>query len=305
MRPFFVMFLLAAALALPHLSYADVSAEDVAKRRADLQSTLDAIEADIANQRGVLADKQSERQSLERDIGILDTQIKTAQLAIKARDISVQNISEDITSKIHAINALDTKLGRERQSLAEILRKTNVIDENTITEFLLGAEDVSIFFGDLDSFDVIKGALHASFSNIADTKDQTTAAKASLEEKKVDEIALRQAQIYQQKLIKDQEAQRQSILTVTKGQEKAYKDIIKAKEKTAAQIRSELFTLRDSAAIPFGKALEYANLASQKTGVRAALILGILAQETDLGENLGTGTWQQDMHPTQIGRAHV
>ncbi len=102
----------------------------------------------------------------------------------------------------------------------------------------------------------------------------------------------------QQKIVKQQK-ERQSILNVTKGQEAVYQNILKAKQKSAAQIRSELFAFRDSAAIPFGTALDYANLASQKTGVRPALILGVLKQETDLGQNLGTGTYIRDMHPTR------
>lgn len=302
MTRFFVwagIALLFVVLQTPPLAQAEVTSADVAAHRAELQRQLDAIEADIAAQRGVLSDKQKERQSLERDIGLLDGQIKTAQLAIKARDLNIQTIAGDITDKVQTIDALHDKLTKERQSLAEILRKTNVIDQHTMTEFILGAEDVSTFFGDLDSFAAIKNALHKSFSDIADTVDQTAQAKLSLEDKKVQEESLRQAQIYQQQQIKNQQAERTSILKVTKGQEAAYQTIIKQKEKTAAEIRSELFALRDSAAIPFGKALDYANFASQKTGVRPALILGILSQETDLGENLGTGSYTVDMHPTR------
>jgi membrane-bound lytic murein transglycosylase B len=49
-----------------------------------------------------------------------------------------------------------------------------------------------------------------------------------------------------------------------------------------------LFALRDTAAIPFGKALEYANEATAKTGVRPAFLLAVLTQESNLGENVGT-----------------
>lgn len=43
-----------------------------------------------------------------------------------------------------------------------------------------------------------------------------------------------------------------------------------------------------------------AKYASSKTGVRPALILGILTQETRLGANLGVpGVWSKDMHPTR------
>ena len=46
--------------------------------------------------------------------------------------------------------------------------------------------------------------------------------------------------------------------------------------------------MRDTEGIPFGDALKYAALASGKTGVRPALILAILTQESDLGKNQGS-----------------
>ncbi len=59
------------------------------------------------------------------------------------------------------------------------------------------------------------------------------------------------------------------------------------RQKKAAQIRSALFALRDTAAIPFGTAYNYALEVQKKTGVRPAFLLAILTQETNLGENVG------------------
>ncbi|MGB3921910.1 MAG: lytic murein transglycosylase, partial [Minisyncoccia bacterium] len=53
-------------------------------------------------------------------------------------------------------------------------------------------------------------------------------------------------------------------------------------------IRAVLFPLRDAVAIPFGTALQYAEAASAKTGVRPAFILAILQQESNLGANVGS-----------------
>ena len=72
-----------------------------------------------------------------------------------------------------------------------------------------------------------------------------------------------------------------------------------SREADAAAIRSALFQLSGTTAIPFGVALEYANFASQKTGIRPAFLLGIIAEETNLGENIGKGNWLVDMHPTR------
>ena len=64
--------------------------------------------------------------------------------------------------------------------------------------------------------------------------------------------------------------------------------LLPRKEKRAAQIRAALFALRDTEGIPFGDALRFATLAYQKTGIRPALILAILTQESDLGKNQGS-----------------
>ena len=56
----------------------------------------------------------------------------------------------------------------------------------------------------------------------------------------------------------------------------------------AAQIRAALFALRDAEAIPFEKALAYAQQASKVTGIRPAFLLAILTQESALGKNVGS-----------------
>lgn len=278
---------------------AEVTSADVARHRAELESQLQQLEREIADQATILQGKQKERQSLERDVAILDAEIQRARLSIKARDLTIQTLSSDISDKASTITALDEKLVRERQSLAEIFRKTNEIDDHSVMEFLLSAENVSAFFEDIDSFASIKAGLQKSFEEIATTKVSTAEAKTALEGRRSEQEQLRALQVFEQQKIVKQQKERYAILTATKGEEQVYQNIIKAKQKGAAQIRSELFTLRDSAAIPFGTALDLANFASQKTGVRAALILAVLKQETDLGSNLGTGSYNTDMHPTR------
>lgn len=283
----------------PVLTQAQTGSSEVQNRRAQLEAELARIEVELAQQRALLNSKQQERVSLERDVAILDARIEQAKLGIRARNLVIAQLTEDIASKEATIGELGEKLEREKQSLAQLLRKTNEIDQQSLVEVVLGSGTISDFFSDLDSFASVKSALSASFEEIAQTKDATIVQKTSLEDKRAEQLELRAVQELEKRKIEDQEAERKRILAATKGQEKAYLDLISGKEKTAAQIRSELFTLRDSAAIPFGQALEIAKAVSQKTGVRPAFLLGVLAEETNLGENLGSGTWTVDMHPTR------
>ncbi len=275
------------------------TSDDVAARQAQLRLDLERLELEISAQQRILESKRLEKVSLERDVSILDAQIKQAELSIKARNIAIQNLASNIVSKQSKINGLNDKLEREKESLAQLLRTTNEIDSYSLAEVVLGEGNLSAFFEDLDSFDSIKVALSESFKEIGTTKVVTQVEKSSLEDRQAEEVELRTLQELQRRKIKEQEAEKQRILKATKGQEAAYVALIRSKEQTAAQIRAELFTLRGTAAIPFEKALEYANAASKKTGVRPAFILGVIAEESNLGENVGSGNWRIDMHPTR------
>src|SRR3989344_592597 len=100
-RVFFAVVIISALLS-PYSVYADNTSD-----RAALQAQLNQIESDIANNQGTLSDLQKQRTTLERDIKILDTKIKTAQLQIKQTDLTLSKIKNDITDKRTKIAQVD------------------------------------------------------------------------------------------------------------------------------------------------------------------------------------------------------
>ena len=260
--------------------------ETPTERRARLEQELASIERDISEKRGVLSEKQKERQSLERDIAILDDQIAVAQKQIKHRDLSIARIRDDITDKRVAIVEVDKKVARSEQSLAQIIRRTREIDDVSFAELILSGS-ITELFEDIDSFERLQEDLGKSFDEMATLRSDLSTRKEVLEEKRTEEEQLRTIQVLEKKAIEQKEKEKQGILTVTKGVEKSYQQLIAEREKQASAIRAALFDLRDSAAIPFGTAYQYAKDASRATGVRPAVILAVLRQETNLGENVG------------------
>ena len=85
---FFSLTLFALVL-IPYLISAQVTNVE---QRAALQAQLDQIERDIASNRGTLSVLKEQRTSLERDISILDTKIKNAQLQIKQTDLTIKKL---------------------------------------------------------------------------------------------------------------------------------------------------------------------------------------------------------------------
>lgn len=275
-------------MCLAPIAFAQTTAEDaVAKRQAELQAELDATNKDIAYWANILEGKQKETASIARDIAILNAKIAESKATIRAKNIIAEQLGKDIGVKSAVINVLTKKMKWQQDSLAELIRQADEIESYSIIEFALSGESLSKFFVDLDSFRSIDESLKLSLKDFRETRIETEAEKDVLSKKQSAEIDARKAVEAEQRIIQKNEAQKKELLAINKNQEKTYQGILSERQKKAAQIRSALFSLRDTAAIPFGTAYNYALEVQKKTGVRPAFLLAILTQETNLGENVG------------------
>ena len=296
----FLLIFLSVAFRFSFVLGEEVDSSAVLKRREQLEQELVDLEKQIGGYQSVIQEKQKESTSLERDIAIFDAQIGKSKAEIKARDIAIGKLSGAINERTKTIGTLEEKIEIERTSLAELLRKIYELDSFSLVEIILGYENLSDFFVESDSFDTVQEAIQASFINIREIKTDTEREREDLEQRKQEQSELRSIQLLEKKRLEQAEAEKNKILKTTKGQEAAYQKLLSAKQKNAAAIRSELFLLRGSPAIPFEKAVEYATLAWRKTGVRPAFLLGVISEESELGANLGSGNWQNDLYNCYI-----
>lgn len=284
---------------MPSAVFAQNASQAVSARQQELKNQLSAIESQIAAQQKLLDVAQSQHQTLQSQINVFNAEIKKTQLQIQAINLTITKLNGDIDVHDKTLTQLSAQLEAGKESLAQILRQTQMIDDYSVVSVALGSQDVSGFFSDLDAFTSIKSSLAASFTRIRQTSASTETEKQALQARLAEQEQLRTIAQLAKQAVQAQEAEKQKLLKQTKGIEANYQKLIAGNQKTAAQIRSELFMLRDTAAIPFGTALSYAQAAERATGTRAAVTLGVLKQETNLGENVGTGTWRADMSPTR------
>jgi membrane-bound lytic murein transglycosylase B len=264
------------------------SADLTPEQEAQLRSELQGIEAEIKQQQNILDQKAQEGKSIKRDIAILNAQIKSAQLKIRAHEISIQKLGKDIVVKSNTINALNGRIDKGRDSLEQIIQRTREIDNYSLAEALLSTKNISEFFIDLDTFTSIKQELESNLDGIKNAKHQNEEAKQELDDKRTQEIDLKINVESQKKIIEKSESEKRRLLSLNANEQKNYASSIAQKSKRANEIRNALFKLRDATAIKFGDAVQYAKNASAKTGVKPAIILAIIQQESNLGANVGS-----------------
>lgn len=280
MRQIFVSFIIA-------ILFSSGTVFVFAQSREQLESDL----ANLENQIKVLTDSISQTKqqgsSLKNDIAVLAKKIAQSKLKIKSHDAAIIGLNQNISEKNRTINALNAKMDREKESLAQIMRKTGYLEQYSLLDFGLQSKSLSTFFSDIDSFSTLNRALNQSFEDIRVTKNDIEEAKLELEDAKDSETQKKLAQEAEKKAVEMNQKQKNTLLSITKNQEIEYKKVLASREKEAAQIRARLFELRDTGSISFGQAYDYALAASKSTGVRPALILAILMQESSLGVNVG------------------
>lgn len=272
----------------PFGAIAQVSAGSIEDRERQLQGELDSINQEIQSLNNTISGLQSEKASLDRDIKLLTANIERANLNIKRKNLEISGLAKDIGEKSRNISLLEEKIDRERQSLAQLIRKTNEIQQASIMEVMLSNSSISEFFTDLDSFETIRASLKSSTDALKNAKVEMETAKEALEERQAREMDARAEMERSKRQIEANQKEKNRLLAITKNQEKEYQKVLADRKKRAAEIRAALFALRDSGEIPFGEALEYANLVSQKTGVRPAFLLAIFQQESSFGKNQGS-----------------
>lgn len=267
---------------------ADVLLDNAQADKARLEAELSNLEKEIAIKQKELDSQKGKSVSISRDIAILTAQIQKSKLDIKAKNLVIQKLGGEINAKSKKIEALSTKIEKEKESLAQLIRKERQMDDKSIVSLILSQETISEAYGDIDAFASIKKGIADSVNEIRGVRVLTESEKKNLEEKKNQETDTKYELENAKAKVELSEAEKKNLLSISKSKESEYQKVLAQKAQRRAEILSALFNLRDTSAIPFSKALEYANLSSKQTGIRPAFLLAILTQESNLGANVGS-----------------
>ena len=267
------------------------------EERKALEEELSKIEEQIDEYENTVDSYRIQGRTLQSEIGRLNTNIKKLNLQIQATSISLKNLDKEIDVTEQKIDVTEEKIYLNKEALAESLRKINDSDNETLMITLLKNPSLSKIFSDLNDLLTVQDNIRIVVQKVESLRDDLLEQNQELSLERSDVASLKSYQVTQQGSLKDTKSQKDTLLTVTKGQESRYQVLLKETQKTAAQIRSRIFQLLGGGELTFEEALKLAKMAEGATGVRAAMILAILDRESALGQNVGRCKYQIAMHP--------
>jgi membrane-bound lytic murein transglycosylase B len=280
-----VLFALVSSL---YVLVPNSNAASLEDKEAQLREELKRIEEEQAAVQKTLNVQKAQTATIQRDVNILTDQIYSAELNIKRKNIEISKLEDNIALKQNTVEELDEKMERSRKALTDLIKQTNEIDNTTLPEIILSNTSLNDFFIELDSYNTLQNQLEDLFDQVREIRAETEAEKEELANQQAKELDAKKEIEVQKQTINYKKAEKDNLLAFSKQSEATYESILEQKRAEASRIRTALFQLRDTDGIPFGEALEYAQKAERSTGVRAAFILAILTQESNLGKNVGT-----------------
>ncbi len=218
--------------------------------------------------------------SLRKKITGLEAQIKQGTLMVK--DLNIQ-----INDTQSSINSTTLKIESSQSQIITILREMYEQDQKPSFIILLEGS-LSDFFSNVAYLENLSAKVSDLLESTSNLKYYLENQKEKQETEKGQLQKTLQIQNLQKKENEQNKKQQEGYLKLTETQyQQQLKDQQEAQKKGSA-IKSRIFDLLGVSDAPnFEEAYAIAKYVSGVTGVRAALILAILTQESNLGKNVG------------------
>ena len=273
-------------------------AQSVEENKAELRNRLQLLQAQINDYREKIKTASQQESTLKDQINLLSNKIKKLDLEIESLRLAISDTNRRMEVIEKTTKEIENDIKHERNVLASTLRIVYENDKFNYVEILLKKEKLSDIFADVKAIQELQSSLLTSLNEIRILKKRLEDEKKALQDRRDELYSLKKMQEIQTRSLNYDEQKKKKLLSQTRSKKSSLIGKVKISQATIESIREQLYQLEGlGVSLKFGDALKYAQRATAKTGVRAALLLAILKKESEWGTNVGTGTWREDMHP--------
>ncbi len=305
------LFIFVAVLFFVDSSAIIATSDSVSESRVILERQLADIERQISEYEEELKNIKGEKRNVTSAIHRLRHEQEKLALQIEATNIRVKALEDGMARKESEIIRTEDEIKRKKRAMASVIRKLYKKGETPWLEIVVVNESISGFFSDMITLENLLLRLKELSSESKFLKEELKAQYQEFEKQKSDAVNLLNVKALQEDSLKDKIGAQNNILNVTKQKEAEYRLSIENTKKRAEEIRGRIYELLLGGVgrqVTFGEAVDIAQWVSARTGVRAALLLAVLTQESNLGKNVGTcnrpgdppsKSWKNIMKPSR------
>lgn len=199
---------------IPHLARAD-----------ELQPLIDAVTKQIQDNQAIVNQKQAEADTLQNRLTAVQADLNAARSNLDLTKLRIKQINQD---QKNTEKELDYQTELLRQSIAAAYKQGNV----TPMEVLASSDNLSDLVSKQEYYGSLRMKITGNLNKIKDVRKQLESFKTQLriraEQEKLEEAA-----------IADKEAQLSELVTQTRGEEGAYRQLVDADKLKLSTLRAQ------------------------------------------------------------------
>ncbi|MDO8512257.1 MAG: hypothetical protein Q7S57_03205 [bacterium] len=239
-----------------------------------------------------------EKNNLVRSIDIINDNIQSTRLELDKTAISIDFARLQIKDNQQGMKNAEKQVNGLRVELQGILREMSALDQLSLWQSLFSKGSFTDFLQANGAFSSLQRKMMNNIVVAQDARKVLGKQKNDLIQKQEDLSQLQGLQEAQKNSLNAEEGNKQTALTKTVAEQKKVSGLIAEAEQARTEINQKLFSLRSAGiSMSLTDALKMAKYAGKVTGVRPALLLGVLKIESNLGTNVGSGRYPDDIHP--------
>jgi membrane-bound lytic murein transglycosylase B len=278
---------------LPENGQSD-TAVNVASQEAELASLEKQI-ADLKTQRDGAA---VAAEALHHEINRLTLNARSISLKIQQTSRSLTRTEAEQLETAAQIEQVNHSLEKTRGQIAATIRSLYLYDNSSIIDLVFGLDSLSAVLANRRAYNTLQQKALKLALHLKEQNDILRQKEINLHEREQELQNMRRLQDSQYAELKSEEDLKNNLLNQKRAQKISYDKKLAEAEEAREEIKQSIFRLRGlGLEVTVSDAFTAARYAGKITGVRPALLLAILKVETNLGENLGSGVYPDDMHP--------
>lgn len=278
-------FLVLPLLGVPlHAASSNSTLTEEEKQRAtdeeaQKKENADDIKDDLENLQKRLNQATQKKQSIERSLNSVTTNLSATINAIKSTKAALRDATDTIQRKELEVELLEENIVLKKEMLTALMQEMYFNSDKPLATVMLGEEDFSSALDEATYVSELGEKVQTLLADVKELQDQTQTEREKLEIAKKDN----------EKLLAEKSRQQQGLI----DDQSEIQDDLKDQEATIAEIEKKMSKLKNELSGLLGKnistndVMEAATIASKATGVRRAFILGELTQESGLGRFTG------------------
>ncbi|HEY5221077.1 MAG TPA: lytic murein transglycosylase [Candidatus Paceibacterota bacterium] len=297
------IFLFFGSVAAPTLftkasNDATSTSTDPTAERTQLESQLAQLETQIDQYQGQISSYQTQGKTLNGQIAILNDKIASINLQIQATGLTLNQLNDNITDAQSKIASIQTEIVDKQAAMGILMQELYQNDNESLIQQFLQNPQLSNVWDETQAITLFQGDLRLTTQQITDLQSQLQDQEQEFKASESDAASVAEYQAAQAQEVASTKSQKAELLAETQGQETKYQALLVQTQASAAQIRNRIFQLLGGGQLSFEDAYQYAQLASNATGIDPAFILAILDRESELGGNLGQCNYATAMSPS-------